>query len=161
MSIPVHAAPPTTPRELAARRPPGGGASRARPEAPPRAASVARPRRHHLGFVVFSAIVVGLLVVGLVAVNALVAQSSFRIDDLRERVDRLSRHYTLLQVQAARLSAPDRVAEWAERHGLRSPDDGDVHILRVPGRQAAAPASDPGWLDPQRLALKPIVEGGG
>jgi cell division protein FtsL len=161
LSVPAGVAPSVPPRRRRAGRlrPPPPAASP--PAAAPRPVSTARRRRHHLGFVLFAAVVVGVLVVGLVAVNALVAQSSFRTDDLRQRVDRLSRRYTLLEVEAARLSAPDRVAEWAGRHGLAPPADGDLHILRVPGRQRPTPEPSETWLDPARLALKPILEGGG
>jgi cell division protein FtsL len=127
----------------------------ARPMAPPRE----RRRRHHLGFVLFTSALVGALVVGLVSLNAFVAQSSFRIDDLQHRIEGLSGRYVALQKQAAHLSAPDRIAQWAARHGLSFPADGELHILHVAGtpRSRTAGSGAPGAVHP---SLKPIVDGG-
>jgi hypothetical protein len=124
-----------------------------------------RPRRHHLGFVLFSSAIVGALVVGLVSLNAFVAQSSFRLDDLQHRVDGLSARYVVLQKQAAHLSAPGRIATWATRHGMSSPADGELHILTVPGRPSGqasgqSASADGPIPDAAGAALKPIVEGG-
>lgn len=121
-------------------------------------ATAAKRKRHHLGFVLFAAVVVGLLVLGLVTLNAFVAQSSFRIDHLQARVDELSQHYLELEQQAAHLSAPDRIAAWARRHTMRTP--GDMSVLRVSGQRGASPAGSDA-LAPDRLSLQPILEGGG
>jgi cell division protein FtsL len=120
--------------------------------------TAARRKRHHLGFVLFASLLVGLMVVGLVALNAFLAQSSFRIQDLEDRIGGLSERQLLLEKRAAHLSAPGRIAEWARQHGMRLPDDGDIHILHVRGGfQEAAPAGEPdSRLD--GLELKPILE---
>jgi len=124
--------------------------------------SALRRKRHHLAFIVFASVIVGGMVLGLVALNAFVAQSSFRVDDLNARVDGLSQHYLVLEKQAAHLSAPGRIAAWARRHGMSPPHDGDIHILHVPGGSHAAPVGgSDSLLDPARLALKPIVQGSG
>lgn len=132
-------------------------------------AAAAKRKRHHLGFVLFAAVVVGLLVLGLVTLNAFVAQSSFRIDHLQARVDEQSQRYQALERQAAHLSAPGRIAAWASRHAMRTPED--ISVLHVSGLHAAGPrvagaggasaAGEPDALAPDRLSLKPIVEGGG
>ncbi|HXF72693.1 MAG TPA: hypothetical protein VNO79_08820, partial [Actinomycetota bacterium] len=115
----------------------------------------ARASRRRLAFAVLATAVVSLAVIGVVALNALVAQGEFRIEALEERVDGLAEAYRVRTEEAARLSAPRRIAAWARRHGMRLPDD--VHILHVPGPDRAAPVGEP--LLPG-LALKPLVEGG-
>jgi cell division protein FtsL len=134
------------------------GATRATDGAP-----AARRKRHHLGFVLFAAVVVGLLVLGLVTLNAFVAQSSFRIDHLQARVDEQSQRYLALERQTAHLSAPGRIAAWAGRHEMQTPDEVSVlHVSgpRDPGR-GGAPADGPGALAAGRVSLRPIVEGSG
>lgn len=127
------------------------------------AATPAKRKRHHLGFVLFAAVLVGLLVLGLVTLNAFVAQSSFRIDHLQARVDEQSERYLVLERQAAHLSAPGRIAAWARRHAMHTPDE--VSVLHVSGPRApgagGAPAGGSGALAADRLTLRPIVEGGG
>jgi cell division protein FtsL len=134
------------------------GATRATDGAP-----AARRKRHHLGFVLFAAVVVGLLVLGLVTLNAFVAQSSFRIDHLQARVDEQSQRYLALERQAAHLSAPGRIAAWAVRHEMRTPDE--ISVLHVSGprdpERGGAPADGSGALAADRVSLRPIAEGSG
>ena len=141
----------------------GGRAERVARKGAADGAPAARRKRHHLGFVLFAAVVVGLLVLGLVTLNAFVAQSSFRIAHLQARVDEQSQRYLALERQAAHLSAPGRIAAWAGRHEMRTPDEISVlHVSgpRDPGR-GDAPADESGALAADRLSLKPIVEGSG
>ena len=123
----------------------------------------ARRKRHHLGFVLFAAVVVGLLVLGLVTLNAFVAQSSFRIDHLQARVDEQSQRYLALERQAAHLSAPGRIAAWAGRHDMRTPDEISVlHVSRPrDSGRGGAPADGSGALAADGVSLRPIVEGSG
>jgi cell division protein FtsL len=171
IAAPVH--PPVAPRRSAPT-----GAGPAERVVRTNGAAAAKRKRHHLGFVLFAGVVVGLLVLGLVTLNAFVAQSSFRIDHLRARVDEQSQRYQALERQAAHLSAPGRVAAWASRHAMRTPED--ISVLHVSGLHAAGPhaagpqasgprvtgaggatAGEPDALAPDRLSLKPIIEGGG
>jgi len=99
------------------------------------------------------------MVVGLVVLNALLAQSSFRIQAAEERLENLADLHVELTRRAAHLSDPGRIAAWAQWHGMRLPDD--IHILHVRADDLAAPAGAPDLLDLDRLALKPIVEGAG
>jgi hypothetical protein len=121
--------------------------------------AAAKRKRHHLGFVLFASVVLGLLVLGLVTLNAFVAQSSFRIDHLQARVDAQAQRYQALERQAARLSAPGRIAAWASRHAMRSPED--ISVLRVAGPEGASTAAGPDDLAPDGSSLKHIDEGGG
>jgi cell division protein FtsL len=89
-----------------------------------------RPRRH-LGFVVLSALLVGSLLVALVSIHALLAQSSFRTSDLSERADALRRQQDRLTLRVAELTSPGRLAREAQRIGLRLPDEAP-HVITVP-----------------------------
>jgi outer membrane murein-binding lipoprotein Lpp len=82
---------------------------------------------------VFSGLVIGALVLGLTTLNAMVSQSSFRLDDLSARVDRLSKEADRKQLDVARLSAPGRIAAAAHRLGLHLPEPGAVQVIHVPG----------------------------
>ena len=124
------------------------------PSAAARPARDARARRGRLAFAVLATAVAFLAVTGVVALNALVAQGEFRIEALERRIDGLAEAYRVRTEEAARLSAPRRIAAWARRHGMRLPDE--VHILHVPGPDRAAPVGEPHL---SQLALKPIVEG--
>jgi cell division protein FtsL len=94
------------------------------------------------------------MVLGLVSLNALLAQRSFRIDDLRQRIDALSEENVELLREQAALSAPGRIATWASRHGMRLPDD--IRFLHVPSSAPVAPA---GAADLIIEKLKSAVEG--
>ncbi len=125
------AAPPITPRRTTSPTP--------RP-AKRRAAS---PRkRGALGFLIFSSVLVGTMILGLTALTALLAQSSFRVDDLEKRIGALSQDNLELTRQQAALSAPGRIAAWARSHGMRLPDD--IHFLHVPAAGSTAPAGAAG-----------------
>jgi cell division protein FtsL len=121
-------APPTAPADPA--RYPNtvpGGRSKAR-----------HRRRHHLGFALFSGVLVGSIVFGIVVLSALLAQTSFRIDQEERRLEELSQENLELVREHATLSAPGRIAAWATRHGMRLPDD--IRILHAPGVGSADPA---------------------
>jgi cell division protein FtsL len=137
--VPAQAArpAPSTRRPATATKP--VGERRAPAPRPTADEAFSRRSQHSLRFAVLSALVAATLVVGLVTLNAMVAQRSFRIDDLQARVDDLSRHNVLLERQAARLSAPERIAAWAQRHGMRLAPDGDLHILQVAGGATTPP----------------------
>jgi cell division protein FtsL len=94
------------------------------------------------------------MILGLVSLNALLAQRSFRIDDLRGRIAVLSQEQLELRHEQATLSAPGRIAEWAHRHGMRLPDD--IRSLHMPSKGAtAAPA---GAADLDLKTLKEALE---
>ena len=115
----------------AAERPPRS------PDAPP--PQFARKRKmHHLGFSVLATILVAPMLLGIVSMNALLAQTSFRIDEAERRVEELSTENLSLLHEQARLSAPGRIAAWASRNGMRLPDD--IRSLHASGGAPAAPA---------------------
>ena len=86
-----------------------------------------------MGFVALSGILVTVLVVGLVALNALLAQTAFHMNEAQEQLSDLRRANVELTEEAARLSSPVVVATWARRHRMVTPDVGEVHVLHVAG----------------------------
>ncbi|HJU57834.1 MAG TPA: hypothetical protein VJ774_03775 [Actinomycetota bacterium] len=78
------------------------------------------------------------MVFGIVVLNVLLAQTSFRIDEVEGRIDGLSADHVELVQEHATLSAPGRIAHWASRHGMRLPDD--IRILHPSGRTGVDPA---------------------
>ncbi len=117
-------------------------ADRAERAAPPARTPAARPptdapsqprqarRGLHTTFMVFASIVIVLLVLGVVAMNALFAQTAFAVHSTQAQVADLAEQHDVLATDVARLSSPSRIAGWAERYQMVLPDD--VVILRVP-----------------------------
>ncbi|HZD78931.1 MAG TPA: hypothetical protein VE646_02665 [Actinomycetota bacterium] len=93
-----------------------------------------------MGFLVLCAVVLGPFLLGLVTLNALLAQSSFRVDDLHQRIEALTQEHLELTRRHASLSAPGRIAAWARRSGMRLPDD--IRSLHVASAGPAAPAGE-------------------
>lgn len=89
----------------------------------------------------FSNALVGSMVFGIVVLNVLLAQQSFRIDEAERRLDELAVERLELVEEQATLSAPGRIAAWASRHGMRLPDD--IRILRAPNGPADPAGADP------------------
>jgi cell division protein FtsL len=105
-------------------------------------------RRHHVGFAVLASALVASIVFGIVVLNVLLAQASFRIDEAERRIEALSADQVELVREQASLSAPGRIAHWASRHGMRLPDD--IRILHPSGRTGVDPAgADPPSSDPK------------
>ncbi|MEO8423021.1 MAG: hypothetical protein ABI595_03805 [Actinomycetota bacterium] len=104
-----------------------------------------RPRRRarrglHPTFMVFASVVIVALVLGVVTMNALFAQTAFAIHSTQTRVTELAEQHDVLATDVARLSSPSRIAEWAEHFQMVLPND--VVILRVP-RFGRIPAVTP------------------
>jgi cell division protein FtsL len=113
-----------------------------RSEAPRATERVTRRRSHHIGFAVLASALVASIVFGIVVLNVLLAQASFRIDEVERRIEALSADQVELAREQASLSAPGRIAHWASRHGMRLPDD--IRILHPSGRTGVDPAgADP------------------
>ncbi len=148
---PPRVEPRTRPRPSLVRRP------AATPGASRRSTLVAR-RSGTVGFLILSTVVVGSMVLGVVALNALLAQSSFRVDDLEQRMAALSQEHLELVHEQATLSAPGRIAAWARRHGMRLPDD--IRFLHVPPAGRTAPAGAADALDRLQRTVSNMVGGG-
>ena len=77
------------------------------------------------------------MVFGIVVVNVLLAQTSFRIGEAERYLEELAEDHLELVREQASLSAPGRISAWASRHGMRLPDD--IRILHVPGSGPVEP----------------------
>jgi hypothetical protein len=101
-----------------------------RPELRPVPRSRSRPApRRSFGFALLAVAVLGMLILGLAFINVLVAQSSFRIDELTRKADRLSEKAQSRRLTVARLSTPERMDREARKLGLRPLDPDDVIYL--------------------------------
>ena len=69
--------------------------------------------------------------VGVVALNAMVVNTTYRIEDARQTLDDLQVQQGSLDKEVATLSAPSTIAEWAAARGMVDPRD--VVILPVAG----------------------------
>lgn len=99
----------------------------------PRVAPVPAPRRR-VGTVPFALLVVALLAVlgvGLVTARTLVAQESFRLQELREDAERLEREFSRLRLRADTMSTLERIERAGHQAGLVYPPDG-YEPLRLP-----------------------------
>ena len=145
--IPDHAPVPEPSRRA---RPARRGPPVRRTAAPRPSTGISRVRHSRSGFVILSSVLAGSMVLGLVALNAMLAQSSFRVDHLEQRVGVLAQQHLELTRQHAAMSAPGRIAAWARSHGMRLPDE--IHFLHVPAAKTTAPAGTAddqhptGWL---------------
>jgi cell division protein FtsL len=102
-----------------------------------RPVSSRRLRRSRAAFLAFAGFVLGIMVLGLVFMNVVVAQSSFRLDDLSASVEQETRRVEDQRLEVARLSAPARIAREAKQRGLRLPDPRDVVYLPPDDGRAA------------------------
>jgi cell division protein FtsL len=73
-------------------------------------------------------------VVGVVAVNALLAQTAFAVHEVQSQVSQLQDRRDVLATQVAELSSPSRIARWASRYHMVLPTT--VVILHAPARAA-------------------------
>ena len=93
-------------------------------------------QRRLLPFLLVSLVVVGVLISAVAGVQALVSQSSFRMDDLSARIHQLQDRQGELELREAELSSSKGIADEAARLGLELP--GPPVVLRVPQRGAVA-----------------------
>ncbi|MBI4259358.1 MAG: hypothetical protein HY658_02215 [Actinobacteria bacterium] len=89
------------------------------------------PHRGRAAFLALSGLLVGAMVLGLVVLNVRVTQSSFRLDELSDRAERLTRSVEMRRLSVARLSSPARIAREARRLGLRLPPPSSVVYLHA------------------------------
>lgn len=114
-----------------------------RPAARPLPTTPSRQRRgtrrgSRPAFWILSAAVVAGLVIGIVAVHALLVQTQYAMRSAAQESSRLEIEHQDLVKQVAQLSSPARVAAWAHDRGMVTP--ADVVILRIPGTGDATDA---------------------
>jgi cell division protein FtsB len=155
-TAPVRAGRAGTARSGAARSGAGrsgpvrAGAARAGAAAPARrpALRVVTPvasRAPRAPFVLFSMLLVGLGLVGLLVLNTVVAQDAFTLHDLDRNAATLAEREQLLRQQVAALEAPAAVADRATKIGLVQAGDpvflgADGRVLGNPVAATAPPA---------------------
>jgi cell division protein FtsL len=87
-------------------------------------------RAPRVRFALLAGCLVVVLVLGVVTLQAMVSQDSFRIERLSARTEQLRQQAQELRLQVARLSAPDRIAREASHLGLVLPSE--VHAIEIP-----------------------------
>jgi cell division protein FtsL len=97
----------------------------------PRLRVAAAPGRRRLPFLIACFLVIGMLVLGVVTVQALASQGAFRMQELSRRNADLVDVNGRLELQIAELSAPDRIEREARRLGYIQPDPDHVHTIVV------------------------------
>jgi cell division protein FtsL len=83
-------------------------------------------------FWALTAVIVTSIVVALVSVSALVVETGFGVDRTEARIAQLREDGERLRRDVAEMSAPGRIAHWAQRKGLVMPET-PVVVLQVPG----------------------------
>jgi cell division protein FtsL len=123
----------------------GGRRSRLGVVRPPRPRQQRRLGR--IPFLIASFLLVGLLVFGVVTLQAILSQTSFRMGRLEHRDVGLRQDYGELKLEVARLSAPGRIVREAKRLGLQLPEQ--VRTLSVdappPDSETPTVGSDPSF----------------
>lgn len=128
----------------------GGRRSRLRVVRPPRprrdrrAGRASGRRLGRIPFLIMSFVITGSLVFGVVTLQAILSQTSFRMGKLERQGADLRQSYGQLKLEVAMLSAPGRIAHEAKRLGLRLPDPSQVRTLSVqtPTPVATTPVSE-------------------
>jgi cell division protein FtsL len=93
---------------------------------------VVRPRGpRRVPFLIACFVLVGSLVLGVVTVQALASQGSFRMQALSQRNAQLVELNGRMQLEIAELSAPSRIQREAKRLGFRVPAPDEVHTIVV------------------------------
>jgi hypothetical protein len=104
---------------------------RPRPTSPPQPRVRAR-RGFHLAFWIFSASVISIIVVGIVALNAMVVNTTYRMESAQQVLDDLQAQQKSLSITVAERSAPANIEAWAKtQRFVHNPQN--VVVLRVPG----------------------------
>ncbi len=130
-ALPESRSPARSPRPKPAARPARHPAARPNPATPPQRRARRGPTP---AFWFLSAALVSSLVWAVVALGALVVNTTYRMTDVQSQVRGLLDRQAELDLDVAQLSSPSRIAEWADMVGLVRPAAGDSVILRVPGR---------------------------
>jgi len=127
----------TTPARPNLRVIPGGASQKAPRTVGPRAQAAVRAGRFpSFRFVAVSSLIVAAFVFGLVLLNVLVAQASFKLADLETQVRTEEDRYRRMRYEVAFKESPARVAEAAAQIGLVPPESQE-YILGLPGRPSA------------------------
>ena len=97
--------------------------------------------RPGMAFVVLSAVAVGALVLGLVVLNVLVAQQSFRLEDLNRSVKQEEERGQHLRYAVSTADSPEAIDEAARRLGPVPPEQ-QKFLVRPAEREDDAAAEE-------------------
>lgn len=116
-------APAPAPRRAPTRRtlPPGSRRT------PPADASPRRRASRAPSPAISIVVVVGLVLFGVVATEALLANRAMRIEAARAHLAELRSEHRQLLEQQATLSSPERIAAWAQAQGMTFATD--IHVI--------------------------------
>ena len=103
----------------------------------PRLRVVEAPKRRSAVFFALSFLLVGVMVTGIVSLQAMVSQTSFRMGKLTKQAATLNAQYGQLKLSVAELSAPERIAHEARRMGLVLPQQVEIVTVPAPLRRGA------------------------
>jgi cell division protein FtsL len=136
--LPAPDEPDPAPRIVLPRRPPRERAARSArtPAARPTRSSPPQNRARrgsHLAFWIFAGLLVAALGIGIVAVNAVVVNTTYRLRSIQQETRALAEDAEDREIEVAHLSSPSRVASWAQAQGMVLPLPEDVVPLAVPG----------------------------
>ena len=92
-----------------------------------------------LAFLIAVAVTIGALVFGLVLLNVYLAQSSFKLADLEQRVAKQEELYRMKRLQVATAESPDKIASAAASIGLVAPEQQEYIVGREQVKVAQAP----------------------
>jgi cell division protein FtsL len=119
-------------------------AGRRRAHLRPVPAPAARRGRRRLPFLIVAFALTAVLVTGVVSLQAMASQTAFRMQALQDSNRHLQQRYDELRLEAAQLSAPERVEKEARRLGFEYPAPDRVHTIvartRIGGRNGSAEA---------------------
>lgn len=90
-------------------------------------------RGSHRAFWLFAGALTAALLVGIVAINAMVVDATYRLETNGELVRSLVDDGSAMEIEVATLSSPARITDWAEAHGMVRPEADDVVPIRIPG----------------------------
>lgn len=96
-------------------------------------------QRTSVAFLIAVAVTIGALVFGLVLLNVYLAQSSFKLADLEQRVAQQEELYRMKRLQVATAESPDKIASAAANIGLVAPDQQEYIIGREQVKVAQVP----------------------
>jgi len=94
---------------------------------------------------------VAVLVTGVVSLQAMVSQTAFRMQELQDRSQELQSRTDELRLEAAQLSAPDRIEREAHHLGFVYPAPDDVHTIVVRARPRQGEGAGGGLFAIERL----------
>jgi cell division protein FtsL len=140
-------------------------------ERPPLRVVPRRVRRRRVGVAAAAGVtLVFVLMLGLVAFQAKLAQDQLDLDRIERAAQEAELRYAQLRLRVAQLESPQRVVAEAKRLGLIRPEPDEIVYLRPPESAAAQAISATGPTDPRQSSgsanaaewaeVKPLLRGG-